>query len=230
MPEKNKLVRRLIRRGIVGHFLIGLAIFGPARTLDFWQAWVLMALYIVSGIHLASYFLKHDPQLLERRLLRKETIPAQRAIIGLWRLVAGASFIVAGRDHRLGYSVVLCGGVPLWLECLSFLLVVCGQVLFFQVMKANSYGAAVIQVESGQRVITHGLYRIVRHPMYDAFALMGVFSPLALGSFIGLAIALLLIPIIVWRLLNEEKVLRRDLPGYEDYFRAVPYRLIPHVW
>jgi protein-S-isoprenylcysteine O-methyltransferase Ste14 len=120
--------------------------------------------------------------------------------------------------------------VPLGLEWLSLLFIAGGHVLFFQVVKRNSFAASVIQVEASQPVIRSGPYGRVRHPMYLGFAMMTVFTPLALGSFIALPVSMLILPIVAWRILNEEKMLRGALPGYVEYCRHTRCRLIPYVW
>jgi protein-S-isoprenylcysteine O-methyltransferase Ste14 len=96
-------------------------------------------------------------------------------------------------------------------------------------MKTNSFASSVIQVEAGQRVISTGPYRLVRHPMYSAISLLSLATPLALGSYLALPLFVLLIPLLVFRLLNEEKLLRQNLPGYTDYCSRTRFRLVPFV-
>ena len=147
-----------------------------------------------------------------------------------WRLLGASSLVLAGYDHRFQWSRTVLKPVPFWLELLSLLFIAGGHILFFQVVKTNSFAASVIQVEASQPVITSGPYGLVRHPMYLGFALMTVFTPLALGSFIALPVSTFILPMIAWRLLNEEKMLRGALPGYVEYCRQTRCRLIPYVW
>jgi protein-S-isoprenylcysteine O-methyltransferase Ste14 len=232
MPEKNNpnLLRRWGRRGLWGLLIISALIFVPAGSLRFWQGWALLAVQFGAGTGFSFYFYNRDPQVLERRLLRKETLTEQKLIIILWKALGGTSLVVSGLDHRHGWSGTFLDPVPVWLEVLSLLFILGAYALHFQVLKANPFAASVIQIEAGQSVSATGLYGRIRHPMYLGFAVMGVFTPLALGSFVGFAISLLIIPTIVFRLLNEERFLRRDLAGYTEYCRRTPYRLIPLVW
>ena len=205
-------------------------LFGSAATAGFWQAWTYLGVNLTAAICTCAYFYRSNPGLLERRLLKKETIFAQKLIMGIWRLLAGLSLVLAGYDHRIQWSSAVLKPVPLGLELLSLLFIGGGHILFFQVVKANGFAASVIQVEANQPVITSGPYGHVRHPMYLGFAMMTVFTPLALGSFIALPVSMLILPIVAWRILNEEKMLRRALAGYVDYCRQTRCRLIPHVW
>jgi len=230
IPEKGNLLRRLIRRGVLGLLIYSAVIFGTARSFDFWQAWAYMILEFGAMACFSTYFYRNDRQVMERRMLRREPLNAQKFILWLWKVVAGASFVLAGCDHRFGWSREFLEPVPVWLEVMSLLLILGAHVLNFQVLKANRFAASVIQIEAGQSVAATGPYRFVRHPMYVAFAVMGLFAPLALGSFVALAVSAFVIPVIIFRLLNEEKLLQCDLPGYADYCRQTRYRLIPFVW
>ena len=206
------------------------ALFGSAGSVRFWQAWTFLAVNLTAAICACAYFHRRNPALLERRLLKKETLIAQKFIMLIWRLLAGSSLVLAGYDHRIQWSRTVLKPVPVGLELLSLLFIAGGHVLFFRVLKANSFAASVIQVEASQPVVTSGPYGLVRHPMYLGFAIMTVFTPLALGSFIALPVSMLIVPILALRVLNEEKMLRRDLPGYVEYCRHTRWRLIPRVW
>ena len=150
---------------------------------------------------------------------------SQKIIQGFASLFFMATIIVPGLDHHFGWSTV-----PTPVVIASDVLVVFGFVSWFFVFKANSFAAATIQVVEGQRVITTGPYRWVRHPLYAGALPMFVCTPLALGSWWGLLAAIPLVGVIIWRLLDEERFLARNLPGYAEYCRSTPYRLIPFVW
>jgi len=173
----------------------------------------------------SAYFLKRDPQLVERRLRTEEKITTQKTIIRWAQWVVFLSLVIPGLDFRFAWS-----RVPLWLTILSQLFVFAGYLVTLWVMKENSFASRTVQIEEGQRVISTGPYRLVRHPMYFGAVLMLLFTPPALGSWWALPGFLLVIPLIALRLLNEEKMLRRDLPGYSEYCLRTRSRLLPLLW
>jgi protein-S-isoprenylcysteine O-methyltransferase Ste14 len=109
-------------------------------------------------------------------------------------------------------------------------IIVCSFLALFWVIQVNSWAASTIRVETDQKVIETGPYAYVRHPMYTAALWLFVGIPLALGSWWSVALVLPFFPVLLWRLLDEEKILARDLPGYTAYQQRVKYRLIPYVW
>ena len=165
------------------------------------------------------------PQLVERRLRTKEKTSEQQTIIRGAQWIAFVSLVIPGFDYRFGWS-----RVPLWLTILSQLFVFTGYLITLWVMKENSFASRTVQIEEGQRVISTGPYGLVRHPMYFGAVLMLFFLTPALGSWWALPGFLLVIPLIVLRLLKEEKMLCRDLPGYSDYCLRTRYRLLPLLW
>jgi protein-S-isoprenylcysteine O-methyltransferase Ste14 len=175
-----------------------------------------------------GYFYKHDLQLIERRLRGgwgQETVREQKLIMKLVPAIMLIAFPLPGLDHRFGWS-----HTPLWLTVVAEASVLGGCLMIFWTLKSNSFAASTIRVESAQRVISTGLYGVVRHPMYLGAAIWLLFTPLALGSYFALPVFALLIPLIVFRLLNEEKVLRQELPGYADYCLHTRFRLVPCLW
>ena len=225
MSTPRSLTTRLILRCLFAVVFLAAFLFIPAGSLRYWQGWVLMAQLFLPMPFTSVYFLKRDPQLVERRLRTQEAIGEQKTIIRWLQGVAFASLLIPGLDYRFGWS-----HVPLWLTILSQILVFAGSLITLWVMKENSFASRTVQVEEGHRVISTGPYRFVRHPMYFGAILMFVFTPLALGSWWALPGFLLVIPFLVLRLLNEEKLLRRDLPGYSDYCLRTRSRLIPLLW
>lgn len=205
-----------------------LVLFAPAGTFRFWQAWLFLVVFIACSIGLGLYFAVYDPALLERRMRAgpsAEQEPSQRIIIALLLSNLLLMLLLAGFDRRWHWS-----DAPGWLSILADLVVVASFVIFFYVLKQNSYAASTVRVEREQTVISTGLYGIVRHPMYAGTLPLIIAIPLALGSYWALLLVIPLLPTLGWRLLDEERVLRRDLPGYTDYSRRVRYRLIPGVW
>jgi protein-S-isoprenylcysteine O-methyltransferase Ste14 len=205
-----------------------LCLFLPAWSLRFWQAWVYLALFVGSCVAITRYLMRHDVRLLERRLAagpRAEKESRQQVI----QLVASVAFlgmfVAPGFDHRFGWSTV-----PLTLVLLGDLLVVSGFWIVFRTFRENSYTSATIETAEGQQVVSTGPYAVVRHPMYAGALLMLLGTPLALGSLWALAGFAAMVVVIVWRLMDEERVLSRDLPGYAAYLSRVRYRLVPFVW
>jgi len=226
MSLKSKLFLRLF----LGLIIVAAMLFIPAGSLRFWQGWVFMPLVFIPVISFYLHFYKHDPQLIGRRLQSKEKVSEQRFLIRLLKPVFFAAFLLPGLDYRFGWSRAYVGAVPLWLTVLSQVLILGGLLLVFWVLKVNSFASRTIQVEAGQSVISGGPYSMVRHPMYSGSVVMWLVIPLALGSYVAWPAFALLIPLYVFRLLNEEKVLRQELPGYSGYCLRTRYRLIPFVW
>jgi protein-S-isoprenylcysteine O-methyltransferase Ste14 len=222
------LNRQAWGRSLLFVLLLAVLLFAPAGTLHFWQAWLWGFVFVASTTALSVYFLKHDPKLVERRMKvgpTAEREPAQKIIM---TVIMGGSLlllVVPGLDHRWHWS-----GVPPWLVLVADGGVALSFVIFFVVMKQNSYAAATIRVETDQPVVSTGAYAIVRHPMYAGALLLVIATPLALGSYWTLLVVVALLPVLVWRLLDEERFLTLNLPGYADYCRKTHYRLIPLIW
>jgi protein-S-isoprenylcysteine O-methyltransferase Ste14 len=222
------LFRQAWPRQLASLIFLVLVLFGPPGTFRFWQAWVFLGVFLACSIALGLYFAVYDPALIERRMRAgpaAEQEPAQRIIVTLLLADFLLMLLLAGFDRRWHWS-----DEPNWLSILANVVIVASFVIFFFVLKQNSYAASTVRVEREQTVISTGLYGIVRHPMYAGTLPLIVAIPLALGSYRALLLVIPLLPILAWRLLDEERVLRRDLPGYADYCRRVRYRLIPGVW
>lgn len=205
-------------------------LFLPAGTWHFWEAWVYLAIVFVPMIIFSAYYYKHDPALVQRRVKTKEQVKEQRWIMRAAMAICILATMLPGLDHRFGWTRRLTGGVPLWVEILAMLLVLTGYLGTMWVTDVNRFAARTIQVEEGQRVVSGGPYSVVRHPMYAAGLLMWMATAPALGSYVTWPFFALLIPTFVARLLNEEKVLLRDLPGYAEYCQGTRYHLVPYVW
>ncbi|WP_152031859.1 methyltransferase family protein [Longilinea arvoryzae] len=217
-----------MRTILIGAAALGLALFLPARTFDYWQAWVFMAVFLAAVNAIGLYLSVKDPALLERR---KQVGPAAeqsitQKIIMSFALIGNLGLLVfCALDHRLGWSPA-----PAPVSIAGDGLVALGLLIDFYTFRENSFGASNIRTEADQNVISSGPYAIVRHPMYMGVLVMMIGVPLALGSFWGLAFLALILPMLVWRILDEEKLLMRDLPGYIEYAQKVRYRLAPFVW
>jgi protein-S-isoprenylcysteine O-methyltransferase Ste14 len=213
-----------IRFGLAGPVLAAM-FFLPAGTWNYWQAWIYLAILLVPMFMVVAYFLKKDPELMERRMRMKEKEREQKAIIILSYPFFLAAFLLPGFDRRFGWSAV-----PLWVVIAADVIVLIAYGLFFRVMRENRFLSRVVEVEQTQKVISTGPYALVRHPMYAAVIPMYFFSPLALGSLWALIPAAFVPLILIARIFNEEKVLGKDLAGYTEYTRKVKYRLIPGIW
>jgi protein-S-isoprenylcysteine O-methyltransferase Ste14 len=222
------LLRQAWPRQLVFLVFITALLFAPAGTLDFWQAWLFLAVFVACMVPLGIYFVRTDPALVERRMRAgpaAEQEPVQKVAIGIVCAALLAMLIVPGFDRRWHWS-----GVPAWLTVVADATIVASFVIFFYVMKQNSFAAATVRVERGQTVVSTGLYGVVRHPMYMGTQPLTIAMPLALGSWWALLPVLAIVPALVWRLVDEERVLRRDLPGYAAYCARVRYRLVPGIW
>ena len=216
---------RLTVRVLNALVVMGAMLFIPAGTLKFWQGWAYLMMFFVPGLLAFVYFYKHDPELIERRLRFKEKVREQKQIMTFVYVIWLIAFLLPGIDHRFGWS-----RLPLYLMLVSQVVVFCGYLLTLWVVKVNRFAARTIQVEPGQKVVSTGPYGIVRHPMYLGVCATLLFTPLALGSYFALPAFVLLIPLVVLRLLNEEKVLRQELPGYSEYCLNTRFRLVPFLW
>jgi len=208
--------------------VMGALLFLPAGTLDYWEAWVFVAVFFACSAAIGIWLMIKDPKLLERRMnvgpaAEKET--AQKIIVAFALLSFAGSGILPALDHRFGWS-----DVPTSVVILGDILIALSYLAFYSVFRENTYGAANIQVEENQRVISTGPYALVRHPMYTGALVLTLGIPLALGSWWGLLLFIPGVAGIMWRLLDEERFLSENLVGYTEYKSKVRYRLVPFVW
>jgi protein-S-isoprenylcysteine O-methyltransferase Ste14 len=203
-------------------------LFISAGTVDYWQAWLFLAVYFAPSLAITLYLMKKDPKLLERRMRggpAAEKEPAQRIIMFFASLGFIALIVVPALDHRFGWS-----HMPPIVSLAGDGLVMLGWLSIFFVFKENTFTSATIQLAPDQKVVSTGPYALVRHPMYAGALVMFLGIPIALGSWWGLLVLVAMIPALIWRLLDEEKFLSRNLPGYVEYQKKVRYRLIPLLW
>ncbi len=222
----------LARKTILGFAqligIMGILLFAAAGTLDFWQAWAYLFIFASSAALITVYLWKKDPKLLERRVKAgpgAEKEKSQKRIQLLASAAFIAAFILPSLDHRLLWS-----SVPLFLVIAGDFLVALGFFIVFIVFRENTFTSAAIEVAKEQKVISTGLYAIIRHPLYSGALVMLFGTPLALGSWWGLLMFIAMTLIIIRRLLDEEKFLLKNLQGYSDYTENVQYRLVPFVW
>jgi protein-S-isoprenylcysteine O-methyltransferase Ste14 len=224
----NDLNARVVKSGMRGIIVFAVLIFVPAGTLYYWQGWALFITFTVASAALTVYMALYDRKLLERRLHagpRAETQTAQKIIIVLVMAGSIAFLVFPVLDHRFGWSPV-----PSSVSIVGDVLIALGYLFIFFVVRENSYAASTIQVAEGQRVISTGPYALMRHPMYAGALLLILGLPLALDSWYGLLGILGFVPVLIWRLLDEESFLTRNLPGYAEYKGQVRWRLIPGLF
>ena len=223
--DRTQLIRVVVSRYLMAVVVLAALFFLPAGTLNYWQAWVYMGILFVMMFFVMLYMLNKTPELLERRMHTKERVKEQSLIIKLSLIPFLLAYILPGFDRRFGWS-----HPPVWLVLLALALVMAGYLFVLWVFRVNAYASRVIEVAEDQKVIDTGPYAVVRHPMYAGVLPLYVLSPLALGSYVALIPALFIIPVLVARILNEEKVLATELPGYHAYLQKVRYRLVPGLW
>ena len=223
-----KLALRTVAAMAFSVVFFGVALFVPAGTVDYWQAWVFIAVFLTATMVPSAYLAVRNPAALARRMKAgptAETRPTQRIVMSATVLLVIAALVVSALDHRFGWS-----SVPLWAILVGDVLVVGGLVLSQLVVVQNSYAAATITVEADQPLVSTGLYGVVRHPMYLGALIMMFGMPPALDSLWGLVVVAVALPVLAARILDEEKMLRQELPGYPEYASRVRKRLVPGVW
>jgi protein-S-isoprenylcysteine O-methyltransferase Ste14 len=210
-------------------FLVMAALlFIPPWTFDYWQAWTFLAVYFAASAAITLYLMKKDPQLLARRMSggpAAEKLPAQKIIMSFTSLGFIGLLVIPALDRRFGWS-----HMPPWAALAGDVLVGFGFLGVFYVFQENSFTSATIELAPNQKVISTGPYALVRHPMYATALVMLLGIPIALGSMWGVLVIVAILPALIWRLLDEEKFLAKNLPGYPEYQARVRYRLIPRVW
>jgi protein-S-isoprenylcysteine O-methyltransferase Ste14 len=202
-------------------------LFLPAGTFHYWQAWVFLAVFALSTWIPSVYLMRTNPAALERRMRgpSAETRTLQRILIAVIFVCFPAMFVVSALDHRFGWSPV-----PAAVSLVGDVLVASGLILDMLVIIQNSYAAVNVVVEAGQRLVSSGLYGLVRHPMYTGNVILMLGVPLALGSYWGLLFVIPGLIVLVLRIRDEEGLLEEELPGYSEYEQQVHYRLLPYLW
>ena len=221
----KKLIISAFSKFFLGVILVGALLFVPAGTLQYREAWLFLATLFIPMFIVGIILMFKDQDLLRSRLNAKEKVGTQKKVVGFSGLMFLTAFILAGLNRRFGWNSLpkgaIYGGVAVFL--IAYL-------LYGEVLRENSYLSRTIEVREGQKVVDTGLYGIVRHPMYMATIFLFLSIPFILNSLYSFFVMLLYIPIIIKRLLNEEEVLKKELPGYEEYMQKVKYRIIPFIY
>jgi len=208
--------------------VMGLLLFVPAGTIRYWQAWLYLSIFTGASVLTTVYLMRNDPALLERRLRGGPTAEkrtAQRLIMLCTSIGFIALLVVPALDQRFGWS-----NVPLGAISAGDILVALGFYLISLVYRENTFTSTTIEIAENQKVVSTGPYAIVRHPMYASASLYLVGTPLALGSYWGLVPVVAIMLFLIWRLIDEERFLATNLPGYTEYQKRVRHRIVPFLW
>ena len=221
----KELFLSAVTKFAAGVVLVGLLIFLPAGTIHYpggqLLMWVLFLPMLLAGI----VMMLKKPALLRSRLNAREKESEQSDVIKLSGLMFLCGFILAGLDFRFGWS-----NLPGWVSTIGAVMFLGAYALFAEVLRENTWLSRTIEVQEGQTVVSTGLYGIVRHPMYSATVVLFLSMPVVLASVPAFLVFLLYPAILAKRIRNEEEVLKRELPGYDDYLKKVRRRLIPYIW
>ena len=220
-----KLFFEAIIKIILGILIIGLLIFWPANTLNYWNGWLLMGILFLPMFIAGIVMMIKSPDLLKNRLKAKEKEGEQKVVILLSAVMFIAGFIIAGLNFRYGWVMM-----PNWVVIVASVIFLLSYILYAEVLRENQYLSRVIEVQENQKVVDTGLYGIVRHPMYAATIFLFLSMPLILGSIYSFVIFLIYPIIIAKRIKNEEEVLEKNLEGYKEYKTKVKYKMIPFIW
>lgn len=209
----------------LGLIVVGVLLFVPAGTLDYWQGWLFIALLFVPMFIAGVVLMFRNPELLRKRLEAKEEEKEQKWVVALSGLLFIAMFVVAGLNRRYLWWML-----PDWAVYSAAVLFLVGYLLYAEVLRENVWLSRTIEVQEHQKVVDTGLYGIVRHPMYAATLILFLTMPLVLASPWAFVIMLFYIPVIDKRIRNEEMVLEEGLEGYKEYKKRVRYKVVPFVW
>ena len=223
--EKGQLFIQACGKFFAGLLLVGLLLFLPAGTIKYWNAWLLIGILFVPMFIAGIVMLFRSPDLLRKRLSARENEQEQKQVVAWSGLMFLAAFILAGLNFRFRWIVL-----PEWVVWTAAGIFLLSYLLYAEVLRENVWLSRTVEVQENQKVVDTGLYGVVRHPMYAVTLLLFLSIPLVLGSPLSFVIMLAYIPLIVRRIINEEKVLAEGLQGYEDYRKKVKYRLIPFIW
>ena len=220
-----KLFIEAILKFIFGVLMIGLLLFVPANTINYWNGWLFMGLLFIPMFVAGIVMIIKSPELLKKRLNAKEKESKQKQVILFSGLMFLAGFIIAGLNYR--YSWIM---IPNSVVIISSVIFIVAYILYAEVLRENTYLSRTIEVQENQEVVDTGLYGIVRHPMYAVTVFLFLSMPLVLGSIISFVIFLVYPFIIAKRIKNEEEVLEKELEGYSEYKKKVKYKMIPFIW
>ena len=220
-----KLLCSALLKFVFGLVLVASLLFVPASTLAYPNGWLFLGLLFVPMLVVGIILWIKAPALLQKRLDAKEEDPTQKRVVAIMGLLFVGGFVVAGLDHRYGWSTV-----PTWAVTVAAVVLTVSYGLYAEVMRENAYLSRTVAIQEQQRVVDTGLYGIVRHPMYAVTVWLFLAIPLVLGSLWACLFFLPYIPLIMLRIRHEETLLETELEGYDLYKQRVKYRLVPFIW
>ena len=220
-----KLFVSAIIKFLLGFLLVGVLIFLPAGTINFFNGWLLMGILFVPMFLAGIVMCFKNPELLKKRLNAKEKQKNQDLVVKLSGVMFILGFVVSGLGFRFNWY-----SLPKIVVIIASVLFLIAYILYAEVLRENIYLSRTIEVQKNQKVIDTGLYGIVRHPMYSVTIILFLSIPFVLGSIYAFLIFLVYPFIISKRIINEEKFLENNLNGYSEYKKKVKYRLIPFIW
>ena len=223
--SRSKLIVNAIVKYLAGFLMVGVLLFLPAGTLNYWNAWLFIALLFIPMFFLGVALAVKSPELLQKRLNSKEKESEQSVVVSLSFVMFLGGFMVSALDFRFGWSKM-----PMSVIIAAAVVLLISYGLYAEVMRENAYLSRTVEIQEEQKVVDTGLYGIVRHPMYFSTTLLFLSIPLVLGSWIGFIIFLIYPMLLIKRIKNEEKILEDGLKGYREYKEKVRYRMIPFIW
>ena len=221
----KKLFFEAIIKFLLGVLIVGLLLFIPANTINYWNGWLFMCLLFIPMFIVGIVMMIKEPNLLKSRLNAKEKESEQKEVVVLSSLMFLIGFILAGLNYRFNWIQI--SNVVVITSSVVFLL---SYIMYAEVLRENTFLSRTIEVQENQKLITTGLYGVVRHPMYTATMFLFLSIPLILGSAISFVIFLIYPLIIAKRIKNEEEIMERRLKGYKEYKNKVKYKMIPFIW
>jgi protein-S-isoprenylcysteine O-methyltransferase Ste14 len=231
MAASSSIIQRMLVQTVIWLTVTGAILFASAGTLDWPQAWILLAAYGGLGLLSGLAISRHDPELLRERMrgpIQKGQKSWDKVLLSIFFALWMTQYVVCGLDAvRFHLS-----DVPLWLQVAGALAIALGYYAFHVVIMTNTFAAPVVKIQSERKhqVISTGPYAYVRHPMYAGAVLLILGTPLLLGSWYGLIWAAAMIAILALRAVKEENTLKAELEGYDAYAARVRYRLVPGIW
>lgn len=221
----KKLFFQALTKYLLGLIIVFLLLFVPAESLSYWNAWLFIGLLFIPMFIFGLILMFKNPTLLKNRLNVKEKEADQKLVILLSAIMFILGFSIAGLNYKYNWTHI--SNTIVYISSIVFVI---SYILYAEVLRENTYLSRTIEVVDNQKVIDTGMYSIVRHPMYTITILLFLMIPLILGSIISFLIFLIYPFIIIIRINNEEKVLKKELKGYKEYMKKVKYKLIPFIW